>query len=138
MPYQPIRQFPTQEAALRQALERMDDSVARTFQEERILGIRRMPHRIAARDTSAMFDEVIEVDTTDGDVVVRLPPIAPPDIDRVVELVKTNSANDLIVRAVQTISSGGGGTTEETWLAGFYGIVRYKACLTGWQVYRSA
>jgi hypothetical protein len=137
MPYQPIRQFPTQEAALRQALERMDDSVARTFQEERILGIRRMPHRLVSRDTSAAFDEVIEVNTADGDVVVRLPPITPPDIDRVVEIVGVGGGNDIIVRAVQTISSGGGGTTEETWLAGFFGIIRYKACLTGWQVYNA-
>lgn len=135
--YQPIRNFPTQEAALRSALERMDDQVARTFIEERILGVRRMPHRLVSQATAAKFDEVIEVDTSDGDVVIALPPITPPDLDRVVELVKVDSANDLIVRAVQTISSGGGGTTEETWIAGFYGIIRYKACLTGWQVYNA-
>lgn len=135
--YQPIRNFPTQEAALRSALERMDQSIAETFRAEAAFGIRRMPHRLVSQNTDARFDEVVEVNTSTGDVVIRLPPIAPEHLDRVVELVKTDSANDLIVRAVNTISSGGGGTTEETWAAGFYGIVRYKACLTGWQVYRS-
>lgn len=135
--YQPIRNFPTQEAALRTALERMDQSIAATFRAEAAFGIRRMNHRLVSQDTDAAFDEVVEVNTFDGDVVVRLPPITPEHLDRVVEIVKTDSANDLIVRAVNTISSGGGGTTEEVWLAGFFGIIRYKACLTGWQVYRS-
>ena len=135
--YQPIRNFPTQEAALRSALERMDQSIADTFRAEAAFGVRRMPHRLVSQNTDARFDEVVEVNTAGGDVVVRLPPIAPEHLDRVVELVKINNANDLIVRAVDVISSGGGGTTEETWTAGFFGIIRYKACLTGWQVYRS-
>lgn len=131
--YQPIRNFPTQEAALRSSLERMDDSIARSFQEERILGVRRMPHRWVAGDTSARFDECLEVDTRDGDVIVFLPPITSVDLDRVVELVKIYSSNDMIVRAQEIISPGGGGTNEETWLAGTFGIIRYKACLSGWQ-----
>ena len=135
--YQPIRNFPTQEAALRSALERMDQSIAETFRAEAAFGVRRMPHRLVSQSTDARFDEVVEVNTSTGDVIVRLPPITTADLDRVVELVKINNANDLIVRAVQIISSGGGGTTEETWAAGFYGIIRYKACLTGWQVYNA-
>lgn len=135
--YRPIRVFPTQDAALRSALERMDQTIYQTFAEEYVVGIRRMPHRFVAQNTDARFDEVLEIDTTDGDVVVRLPGITPKDLDRVVELVRVTNANDLIVRASDIISSGGGGTMEETWAAGFYGIIRYKACLTGWQVYNA-
>lgn len=135
--YQPIRNFPTQEAALRTALERMDQSIAETFRAEAAFGVRRMPHRLVSQDTDATFDEVIEVNTTVQDVVINLPPIAPQHLDRVVEIVKVNGGNDIIVRATSTISSGGGGTTEETWAGGFYGIIRYKVCLTGWQVYRA-
>lgn len=136
-PYRPIRTFPTQEPALRSALERMDQTIYQTFAEEYVVGVRRMPHRIVAQDTDARFDEVLEVDTGTGNIVIRLPGIQSKDLDRVVEIVKTDNANDIIVRAVNTISTGGGGTTEETWAAGFYGIIRYKACLTGWQVYNA-
>lgn len=135
--YQPIRSFPTADVALRQALERMDQSVWRAFAEELLLGIRRMPHRRVATETRAQFDEVLEVNAYSNEVVINLPPITPADIDRVVEIVIVDGTNDIVVRATQTISSAGGGTTEETWAAGTFGIIRYKACLSGWQGYRA-
>lgn len=135
--YQPIRNFPTQEAALRTALERMDQSIADTFRAEAAFGVRRMPHRLVSQNTDARFDEVIEVNTAVSDVVIQLPPLSKEHLDRVVEIVKANGGNRIIVRATSTISSGGGGTNEEIWAGGFFGIIRYKVCLTGWQVYNA-
>lgn len=136
MSYRPIRTFSmTDPIALRSALERMDQGIFEAFLAEAAFGIRRMSHRRVAQHTLAKFDEVVEVETPDGDVVVTLPPITPQDLDRVVEIAMLGGGNDLIVRASNTISIAGGGTTEETFAAGYFGIIRYKACLRSWERY---